>query len=105
MRATFRELLDRSEQHVRGHFAGDERDRMLRDIEVFRRSADFEDERHALHGFEKFLHFALWYTRGDERLRAALTPYVTAARHARERLGGDSLLSAGQDEHADSGKR
>ena len=36
MRAMFGELLERSEQYVRGHFAGDEQERMLLDIEVFR---------------------------------------------------------------------
>lgn len=96
MRAAFRELLDRAEAYVREH-VGDpaERDRLFGNITAFRRAPDFPEEREALHAFEKFLHFACKYVAGDANHRAALEPYVTVARSARERLGGPSLLDLG----------
>lgn len=102
MRASFRELLERAEVHVRDHVGDpDERDRLLGDISAFRRAPDFPEEHEALHAFEKFLHFACKYVARDANLRAMLAPYVAAAHRARERVGGCALPGVGWDSPAD----
>jgi hypothetical protein len=90
LQATFRDLLDRAEAHVREHEVGEAQAFYLRNIQhPWRQAVDNPEDRIApgmlLHAFEKFLTLAWSYTGGRPSLRHDLMPFVEVL--AREKAG------------------